>query len=653
MAAKIIKLDELEDDPYYIKPKVDVSSVEEDCKEGLLNLDLIPTDDPIELQLSVIECRSSDRSLIRKTAAVFEEVEVEYPGIFENCLRSLVEKLQLRKVIDFGSGFSKRMCSITSVVEHVEFKKYRTMCSCGCGIVPFITPFHKHMDAEAVVCINSIQNDHVMWQRLFLQQVKMYKKSLLVVVPVRLGKDEYDPMHVIMTEFPNVEEGFLTPAFSHKYYYFNSNAKDIDSKEEVNISSSGLPVVRVSRRGKIENRIVKSQQISGPEKHVKLRSSVLIAVKDGKVQVVANKDQGCVDFLAAGHVKWGELPAQAMRREWREEMISDPPSFTYIGRVDATVGYAQAYVYSAVVGAMQCIPSRGRVRDLKPDDIIRNDMIPALLMMKHQSLQHVDVVVNYNLMRQVHQSGAGLSKAEKVRIARGRRTVFEMVKTSDRIQVIVQDNVSVGDMITVPTNRWQTQVLSSFALMSEGREIGSAAYVGGQKGKVFLKVTELKDISGHFQPKLFTVEQDFISVQENRTGIAYVQSMLNCSRDEALRLIRLSHLLPKWGLGSDTRRDVNGQDAIGLGGANHKGDGPFINSIEYKRYRECFVEDIKSCKWSDVARPGWSWCLRTWFYVTKEWIGTDQQIIGPTLEWFDLCFGRVILSGGIDMNMEQ
>jgi len=311
-------------------------------------------------------------------------------------------------------------------------------------------------------------------------------------------------------------------------------------------------------------------------------------------------------------------------------------------------------VYSAIVGSTQCVPSRGRVRDLKPDDIIRNDMIPALLMMKHQSLQHVDVVVNYNLMRQVHQSGAGLSKAEKVRIARGRRTIFEMVKTSDRIQVIVQDDVSVGDMITVPTNRWQTQVLSSFVLMSEGREIGSAAYVGGQKGKVFLKVVELKDISIHFQPKLFTVEKDYVSVQENQTGIKYVQSMLGCSSDEALRLIRSSHLLPaKWGLVSDVCRDVNGQDEIGLGGANHKGDGPFVGSVEYQRYEECFVGDIKICQWSEVARPSWSWCLRTWFYVTKHFIGTDVQIIGFVSDWFDLCFGRVILIGGIDMNMEQ
>jgi len=572
----IFDLDKIEDDAFITKTTKRTQVQREEYKEALFNLDLLPSDDVMELEPNVISCVTTDKNLIRKNSVILDQPFAEFPGIFDDTLRVLIERLRITNVIDFGSGMAKRMCSITKVIEHVEFKKYRTMCTCGCGIVPFITPFHKHMDAEAVVCINSLQNDHVMWQRLFLQQVKFYAKILLVVVPVKLGADEYDPMHVIMAEFPNVQEGYLSAACAHKYYYYNPNSVVAQVDGEINVSAGGQPTVREIKKGKYCNKILQSYSNLGIEKHVKLRSSVLIAMKNGKVQVVA-KDGGCVDFLAAGHVKWGELPKSAMQREWREEVISPPPKFIYVGRIDATVGYAQAYVYTAQVGEIKCEPSRGRVRDLRLTDIIRNDMIPALLMMKQFGLKDVDVVVNFNLMRHVHQGGLQLSLAEKTKIVRGRRTVYEMIKTVDRIQVILQDQVSVGDMITVPSNRWQTQVSKTFKLMAGGREIGVANYAGGQKGKIFLKVDRVFDVSQQNQFKMFSVERDFVFVQENFTGIKYVQSVLGCSSDEALKLIRASSILPRQQPQSDQNisdvdLNVGGMTTVSLEGLDHKED---------------------------------------------------------------------------------
>jgi len=270
----------------------------------------------------------------------------------------------LGTVVDFGSGTNRRYCDLVNIIEHVEWREMRTMCTCGCGVVPYVTPFYMHKILKTFLAVNSLQNNSFSLVQKLLNQVLVYELDFVIIQPKHLNPDEFDVSHLILTRFPGVVVHHLDGGRMTAYEYRQDDViarrqATLSKTNEICISVDGMPLDREDT-GK--------------------KQSVLIfgITKDKDLLVVEAKNKGHLDFLVAGHITYGETPIQSAIREWREEMISDVPFMDYYGYIDPTIGMAKAYVFVTFVDDVKCIPERGQVRKLRTDDFCRNDFYPAV-----------------------------------------------------------------------------------------------------------------------------------------------------------------------------------------------------------------------------------------------------------------------------------
>lgn len=306
-------------------------------------------EDPPDHDLFVVSCQ-----MIHSTGTI---------DAIRECILSLGD---LGNVVDFGAGIHRRYCDTMEIIEHVEWKEYRSTCTCGCGVTPFATPFYKHSQLKTFVAINSLQNNSYSFVQKMLNQVMVYDLDFLIIQPVKLNADEIDCEHLIFSTFVGVKR-FLIGEGSMVVFHYNQQ-KVVDelheaskSQDEICVSNEGYPVARIGD-------------------HVKCSVLIYGISSKSDIFVVDAGDGSVCDFLVAGHITFGETPYQTAIREWSEEMLTKVPNLEYYGVLHPPISIAKAYVFVVRTDDLdlRCVPSRGFVRPLVPTDLCRNDFYPAL-----------------------------------------------------------------------------------------------------------------------------------------------------------------------------------------------------------------------------------------------------------------------------------
>jgi len=280
-------------------------------------------------------------------------------------IMSYVDTLgDLGPVVDFGAGYKRPYCTKLNVIEHVEWQSGRTKCFCGCEVTPYATPFYFHKQLKTFLAINSLQNNSYSFIQRILAQIVVYELDFVIVQPMNLKADEFDCSHLICSMFAGVEVALLPGGSMTVYSYIRARVhkriEDAKAREvETCVTMEGLPILRDEK---------------GPKQSV-----LVFALTDANDLLVVEADNGGpVDFIAAGHVTYGETPMEAARREWQEEMLTPVPVLEHYGMVKPPISVAKAYVFVCNLNLAQCHPSRGKVRILRADDFCRHDFYPSI-----------------------------------------------------------------------------------------------------------------------------------------------------------------------------------------------------------------------------------------------------------------------------------
>jgi len=467
----------------------------------------------------------------------------------------------LGPVVDFGSGFRRKYCDSINVVEHVEWRSSRMKCTCGCGIVPYATPFYAHKVLKTFLAINSLQNNSYSFIQRMLAQVLMYNLDFVIIQPV-LNDDEFDCSHLILSMFAGVKVQQLD--MGQTAYIYQKTIVQIEmavaglKESETCVGIDGSPVARDSTETK--------------------QSILIIALtSQHELLVVDSGDNGPVDFLVAGHVTFGETPLETAVREWKEEMVTGVPVLHYYGMLRPPVSIGFAYVFVARLDQAVCSLDRGKVRILKSNDRCRNDFYPAIraidryfkinprfdlshFVSLHYMTKAKAIVKKHFYDRYACSSKfRDLSEGQKwLRIksvyhsdfnhscrveAADLRSRFHLDMRSTNESAIVYSKVSAG--MTVVLNTDSKVPCPIVTLIRDGRRIGYCVYVRTSGDKRYYKVVECNSLI--FQPSeldvtvvnytfnLATHESEYT---DTNCGAYLLARVKGISYDEAVSLIR-------------------------------------------------------------------------------------------------------------------
>jgi hypothetical protein len=480
----------------------------------------------------------------------------------------LISLGDLGNVLDFGSGFRRKYCDVLKVLEHVEWKAHRTMCTCGCGIVPYVTPFYTHKNLRTFVAINSLQNNSYSFIQRMLAQVLFYELDFVIIEP-ELNSDEFSASHLIFSMFAGVRTAKLengqTAYVFQREHHFAEVAEASLSTAEICVNVCGEPVQRDSQE---------------------IKQSVLIfgLTSTKEVLVVDAGDSGPVDFIVAGHITFGERPIEAAAREWEEEMISPLPRLEYYGMLEPPASVAKAFVFVAFLDSAECSKDRGVVRHLKSNDKCRNDFYPSIralnryftfashidlshFVSKHYDDQAKRIVKNLYLDRHgKEQRFESLSPGDKWneiyrrykkdynhywRIeASDLRTRFNVDMRSTNQSAQIYSAVSPGNIVIL--NSDTNTPCPIVTLVYAGRKVGYCVYVKTSDKKRLYRVVECNskifqepDVPVDFMGvKNVAVNYTFnttiydVELTDNECGANLLSMYLHCTYDEAVAMIR-------------------------------------------------------------------------------------------------------------------
>jgi ADP-ribose pyrophosphatase YjhB (NUDIX family) len=229
------------------------------------------------------------------------------------------------RVLDFGSGVKRPYCREFNITSHVDHHQKNGECDCGAKnrtVLDDVIP-----EYDTMLCINSMQNNSSADQSKMFSKVAEIGRRLVIVQPKELNHDETDVRVEFIKHFPvglvfNYQYGLI---FVHDPQSEKGHLDSVaEITEEMNISKYGVLSTREGNN---------------------LRSVVLMA-SDGRTPlVVCHKDNRAVDFLVAGHIKYGETPEQALKREMKEEMIDQIAEWRFVGVVEPQADEWQVFVY--------------------------------------------------------------------------------------------------------------------------------------------------------------------------------------------------------------------------------------------------------------------------------------------------------------------
>jgi len=470
----------------------------------------------------------------------------------------------LGKVVDFGAGYKRPYCTKLNVIEHVEWTSKREKCICGCEVTPFCTPFYMHKDLNTFLAINSLQNNSYSFVQRLLAQVKSYDLDFVIVQPLNLNKDEFDVSHVICSLFAGVEMAILPGESMQVFSYISSRVRanrELASKVEIEtcVSSSGLPISR-------------------DEKGCKQSVLIFALTDDNDLLIVESNNGGPVDFIAAGHVTYGETPLESAKREWREEMITPTPFLEYYGMIRPPISVALAYVFVCRLQHAICHSDRGRVRILKSDDFCRHDFYPAVralnryfsfserfdldnLCSKHYNFvvkndykkRMIDKYANDPKFLKFHDGGANLRlwaeiyKKYKTEFHQHCRVAEQDLKNKFRLDMRTTNQaarifspVVPGSIVVMNSDNLTPCPIVS--LEYEGRQVGYCAYMKVISGKRIYRVVECNarfDLDKRGTIVNYTFKRRFdTEITDTSCGANLLAEWKGCSYDEAVSLIR-------------------------------------------------------------------------------------------------------------------
>jgi ADP-ribose pyrophosphatase YjhB (NUDIX family) len=205
-----------------------------------------------------------------------------------------------------------------------------------------------------------------------------------------------------------------------------------------------------------------------------------MASDNRKPLVVLHSDGNAVDFLVAGHIKYGETPEQALLREMKEEMIDQIETYHFVGIVEPLADEWQVFVYHTYNvwrsdnDYVRPERSRGCVVRLENTMYTRTTIPRVLLMCVMAGLTDYDANILHvaNLKKQCRnkQRWTALGK-EKL------SEYFRYHVNSGNPVVVLGEEVNDGDFIKCHGPRIDFRKPSRVGLFSGGTKVGEGTHV--------------------------------------------------------------------------------------------------------------------------------------------------------------------------------
>jgi hypothetical protein len=433
---------------------------------------------------------------------------------FDKILFKELSKVNLGRCVDFGSGTRRKHCVHQICVEHVEQRLTLSKCICGARIVPHMTNFDSE-DVDTVLAINSLQNNTANYQLKFLNKIKMMGWKLLICVPNVLNDIECDPGDILFQLFPTIE---FTQYEMCRFYRF--------------VPSKLIPVRKGEILVMLDGRIYDEQSLH-QRRDGSYRFVACIAFKNNQVFGAA-LGLGKLDFVAAGHLRYGETPIVGMKREW-QEMISPIPNFILLGRVDSFNQKDITFIFLAETDQLKCIPSRGKIVRIDNNTPLRYSFVMGLNMLRSYRPWEfsLDSVVQTSLRKMQKFKGGGCRrKIRKVEMDEALRKTIGDIKVFQNPHLL---NVSVLKKVAIGVN-----IIIDDSLSFNAVDRISVSYMGICVGLARLS----SKLNGKLMYTVYTVVNDFqsvasqyrmIDVNSHPSPIDTIKRLYNISDEKASR----------------------------------------------------------------------------------------------------------------------
>jgi len=361
------------------------------------------------------------------------------------------------RVLDFGSGIKRRYCDRFDVVSHVDLHQRNGKCECGAENRTFFDCMV--VDYDTFLAVNSMQNNSERDQRKMFGDLKLGMKRVVVVQPKILNSDEWDVRAAFLETFAygTVNEYLYGTVFFYDPVWEDTKPREVAGKvDEVDVNRFGEP------RDRKENN---------------LRSVVLMGVEDRHPIVIRHADGRAVDFLVAGHIKYGETPMQALMRETSEEMIDPIGGIEFVGVIVPLYTEWEVFVYYTKQvrredgSFVRPERSRGYAVKMEYGMFPRNMMPRSIMLCVNAGIVDFDAdKLHVAYLKKKEANKKRWATLDKERLSE----YFDVHLNAGQPVVHLAHGVASGDIIKVEGPRIAVHKPLSVWLYSAGRQVGSA-----------------------------------------------------------------------------------------------------------------------------------------------------------------------------------
>lgn len=361
------------------------------------------------------------------------------------------------RVLDFGSGVRRRYCDRFNMVSHVDLHQRNGKCECGAENRTFFDCMVA--DYDTFLAVNSMQNNSERDQRKMFGDLKLGMKRVVIVQPKKLNSDEWDVRAAFLETFAygTVSEYLYGTVFFYDPVWEDTKPREIAGNvDEVDVNRFGEP------RGRKEEN---------------LRSVVLMGVEDRHPIVVRHADGRAVDFLVAGHIKYGETPMQALLREASEEMIDPIEGIEFVGVIVPLYTEWEVFVYYTKRvrredgSFVRPERSRGYAVKMEYGMFPRNMMPRSIMLCVNAGIVDFDAdKLHVAYLKKKEENKKRWALLDKERLSE----YFSVHQNMGQPVVHLAHGVASGDMIKVEGPRIAVHKPPLVSLYSAGRQVGTA-----------------------------------------------------------------------------------------------------------------------------------------------------------------------------------
>jgi len=211
-----------------------------------------------------------------------------------------------------------------------------------------------------------------------------------------------------------------------------------------------------------------------------LRSVVLMGVEDRHPIVVRHADGRAVDFLVAGHIKYGETPMQALLREMSEELIDPIGGLEFVGVIVPLYTEWEVFVYYTKNvrrddgSFVRPERSRGYVVRMEYGMFPRNMMPRSIMLCVNAGILDFDADrLHIAYLKKKEENKQRWTLLDKERLSEE----FNVHLNVGQPVVHLAHGVATGDLIKVEGPRIVLHKPPLVGLYSAGRQVGTAKRV--------------------------------------------------------------------------------------------------------------------------------------------------------------------------------